>query len=344
MENVKIIRSLDELFLYAHEVEQGAEFLPVKLEGSFPLSLHIEGESWDKRIDKRSAQYVIALQTAFDDMLEEFAPEAARDELLVKVETKEGSFISWADIDPILHKLVDKMDNWQAFTSVITGIAAISGYFWWNRYVAYREKVELEKERTKQIEEQEKTRQKEEEEATSQEEARQETLREAFKALQSRADAEPERYASYERPVRTIVKTLEEGDTVAMNDTEDKIPADIAKKCGPRRAPRSEEEITYADGCYVVNSRRYDEGEIVLELEQGNTQIKGYLWQFDENDREAFIASLDNHEKRDSLPFSMDLQINIIHTRRKLKHAVIIGEGAPREGKNCVPLDSILSR
>ena len=38
-------------------------------------------------------------------------------------------------------------------------------------------------------------------------------------------------------------------------------------------------EITYADGCYVVNSRRYDEGEIVLELEQGNTQIKGYLWQ-----------------------------------------------------------------
>lgn len=343
MSEVKVtMKSMDDLFRYAHELEQGAEFMPVQLAGEFTLALHIEGKSWDKRIDRRTAQYVIALQTAFDDILEEFAPEADRRELLVKVENREGSWESLADITPFLMELVGKMTDGQVFISVITAIGGVAGIPMWSRYQARKEKVDLERERTRQVELQEQTRQKEEEEKTEQEIARQETLKEAFRALQARADADPEQYASYERPVRAIIKTMERDDTVKVYETEDNIPAESAKKCGPRRAPRSEEKITYADGSYIVNSRRYDEGEVVLELEQGSTSIKGYLWQFDENDRAAFIASLDKHEKEDSLPFSMNLQLNVIHTRRKLKHAIIIGEGAPRKGKAYVQLDDIL--
>lgn len=96
-----------------------------------------------------------------------------------------------------------------------------------------------------------------------------------------------------------------------------------------------------AGGLTCVGQRRFTGTEKIC-LEQGSTSIKGYLWQFDENDRAAFIASLDKHEKEDSLPFSMNLQLNVIHTRRKLKHAIIIGEGAPRKGKAYVQLDDIL--
>ena len=108
--------------------------------------------------------------------------------------------------------------------------------------------------------------------------------------------------------------------------------------------PRSEERTTYADGCYTIKARNYEEGEIVLELQQGDTVIKGYLSQLDDHDKEAFIQSLNKHELEDELPFTMDLQFNVIHTKRKLKYSLIIGEGMPRKGKICIPLDSILSQ
>ncbi|MGN0008677.1 MAG: hypothetical protein ACI33N_03355 [Desulfovibrionaceae bacterium] len=342
MSDVKVVTSMDELFFYVQELNQGAEFTPIQLNGNFTISLHIKGKSWDKRIDSRTAQYVIGLQTAFDDILEEFAPEAEKDKLLVKVENREGSWDSLADITPFLTEVVSKMTDTQTFMSVMASIAGIAGIFIWNRYQTRREKEIAEQEHTRQAALLEQTRQKEEEEKTKQEIARQETLREAFRGLQAHADADPERYASYERPTRNIIKTMAQDDTVELYEKTGGIPAKIAQKCGPRRAPRSEEVVTYADGSYIINSRRYDEGEVVLELQQGNTSIKGYLWQFDENDRAAFIASLDKHEREDFLPFSMNLQINVIHTRRKLKYAIIIGEGTPRESKICVQLDDIL--
>lgn len=171
--------------------------------------------------------------------------------------------------------------------------------------------------------------------------ARQEILQEAFRAVQVRADAHPERFAVYERPLRTIIKNMDEGDTMQVHQLADNISAKDAKHCGPRRAPRSEESVTYADGSYVVNRLSFTEGEIVLELEQGGTTIKGYLTQLDQDDRSSFLKSLDRY-KEEELPFSMDLQLNVIHTSKKLKYASILGEGAPREGKHCKQLSQIL--
>ena len=59
----KTIQSLDDLFIYAYEVEQGISVLqPIRLDGDFSLRLHVKGDSWDKRIDERSAQYIISLE------------------------------------------------------------------------------------------------------------------------------------------------------------------------------------------------------------------------------------------------------------------------------------------
>lgn len=343
MDEIKTIKSLDELFFYAQEAATKDNLPTIKLEGKFTIELHIEGATWDRRIDSRSAQYIISLQNTLDDLLDEFAPEANKKELLVKMENRDGSFLSSVDITRVLESMVSKLNSGDIFILAMTAIAAIGGYFMWSRYLERKSKIELEQERTKQITVQEETRRKEAEEATRQEEIRQEYLQKTISLFQSHADANPERFASYERPIRTITKALDAKDTIQVNTMKDIIPAETAKKCGPRRAPRSEETITYADGSYIVNSRRYDEGEVVLELEQNDITIKGYLWQLDDDDRTDFISLLDEYEKNAALPFSMDLQLNVAHTRRKLKHAVIIGQGAPRAGKVCKPLNQILN-
>lgn len=326
MDSYKEIKSVEDLFAYVNELEQGAKFLPIKLAGRISLALHIEGPSWDGRIDKRTAQYVVDLQKALEHMLEEYAPEAVPQEILVKVETKEGSWQSLADVTSFLEVLAGKMTDEQSFCLFMTALLLVGGYMIFKRHTERKENVEIEQERTKQ------------------EIERNKTLQSTFHVLEKRAGSSPETMGAYERPVRSLIRTMEDNDSIIIGQTAEKIPAEEAKKYASRRAPRSEEAVTYADGNYTVNAICYDEGEIVLELEQGGQVIKAYLWQFDENDRRIFRESLNRHEQEDALPFSMDLQLNVVHTQRRLKHAVVIGEGAPREGKSCVPLRKIVAR
>lgn len=77
----------------------------------------------------------------------------------------------------------------------------------------------------------------------------------------------------------------------------------MEEQCSSGRMPRGEESMTCADGPYTVLSRIYDEGEIILKLQQGNTVINGHLSRFDAHDREVFIQSLNKHEREDELPF-----------------------------------------
>ena len=124
----KEIKSIEELFAYVNELEQGGEFQPIKFTWPISLSLHIEGPSWDRRFDKRTAQYVVELQKALEHMLEEFAPEVAPLELLVKVDSREGSWDSLADITSFLEILADKMTGEQFFYLIALTIALFGGY------------------------------------------------------------------------------------------------------------------------------------------------------------------------------------------------------------------------
>lgn len=214
------------------------------MDGSFFLTLHIDGPSWDDRLDKRSAQYIISLQAAFDNLIEDFAPDIPVEKLLVKVNIRKGSLETVAEVTDFLKSLVSKMSDIQIFISIMTALAATAGYLMWSRYQQRKENVELEHERTEQVRAQkteETTREQEhteqvkvhEKEETAREQERQETLRAAFAALQLRADTAPDQFGAYERPIRTIAKMLDASDTVIIGDTNDKIPADMAKKMWP---------------------------------------------------------------------------------------------------------------
>lgn len=323
-EDVRNIHNFDELFLLAVDMERKGALMRVSVEGNFPISIHIRGDGWDKRIDKRIAQYVLALQSAMDDILEEYVPGSEK--TLLKVESREGSSNPWVDISEILNMAFSKMSDIQIFVSFIIAISGCCGYFIWSRYQSRKEHIELERERTKQSY------------------IANNSVIKAIRILCNKADKNSDKYAEYERPMKNLINHTGDRDTIEIGDNGDPMPAEIAKKCGPKRAQRSFERTTYADGNYTVNSRRYDEGEIVLELLQSDIVVSGYLNSLDDRDRDAFIQSLDKHEKEDDLPFNMALQLNIIHTARIIKYAEIVGEGAPRKGKTCIPLKDILNQ
>ena len=99
----------------------------------------------------------------------------------------------------------------------------------------------------------------------------------------------------------------------------------------------------YADGSYVVKALLYSEGDIVLELEQDGLTITGCLHLLDEKDRASVFDSLNKRLHKETLPLSMDLQLNVTHTSSRLLYATLLGVGMLREGKNCKRLRQLLA-
>ena len=205
-------------------MEQKGALMPISLKGSFPISIHIRGDGWDKRIDKRIAQYVLNLQSAMDDILEEYAPGSEKP--LLKVESRDGSSNPWADISEILNIVFSKMNDVEIFISFIMAIAGCCGYFILSRYQDRKEHVELENEKTKQFYMLNKS------------------VIDAIRLLRGEADENSDKYAGYERPMKNLINRTDDRDTIEIGDNNELIPAEIAKKCGPKRAQRSFERTT----------------------------------------------------------------------------------------------------
>ena len=106
----------------------------------------------------------------------------------------------------------------------------------------HKEEGDSSEEYTKQVEAQEETK----------ELAQNKLLLEAIETLRDHGD--PCRFASYKRPIKRLVSTLGEKDCLRIAGGKMDMPAGDAKKCAPLRAPRSESQITYADGVYIATA------------------------------------------------------------------------------------------
>lgn len=321
----KKITSLEELFVYANAVHEGKEdFKQIEITDRLKSSLHVIGKSWDAKVDKRIASYVLSMQSTLDDIANEYAPDVKDKLPFIKIEMKEGSTIAECDLTEIIKAVIEKMDSGDILWSIAIALFCYTGKAMWNRYQERKEKKDCKQEET------------------IAEIARQDTLRVVFDTLRKIVDDDPNRFASYERPIKNIVGKMTTGDSIKLDISTEAISFEDIKHCYPKRPTKNEEQTTYADGIYTIKSRNYDEGNIVLELEQENVLVKGYLWQLDETDLASFIDSLNHLEKTAELPFEMNLQINIIHTSKRIKYGIIIGEGLPRVGKKCVKLTDII--
>lgn len=312
MEEPVKISSLEELAIFVYEHINDEKAPEFSIEGKIVSRLHVYGDSWDYRADKRTAKYLLSIQAVADEIIEEYCG-LERKSILIKTEIKNGCHLPEVDWTNLLLALVNKMENWQAFTLGVMTLLGAAGYFWFSRYLNYKEH-----------------------------DANNENLKNALDCISKMSEDKVNN--SCEKPTKILISSLEENDKISFNNDPEKIPAPEIKKYAPPRAPRSEEVTTYADGTYTVLGRHYDNDDIVLELEQGGAHVDALLSLLDDNDKRSFLKEINRRELEESLPLIIDLQLNVVHTSRKIKYAYIIGIGLPRENKTIVPLDKIRNK
>lgn len=306
------ISSLEELAIFVYEHINDEKAPEFSIEGKIVSRLHVYGDSWDYRADKRTAKYLLSIQAVADEIIEEYCG-LERKSILIKTEIKNGCHLPEVDWTNLLLALVNKMENWQAFTLGVMSLLGAAGYFWFSRYLNYKEH-----------------------------DANNENLKNALNCISKMSEDKVNN--SCEKPTKILISSLEENDKISFNNDPEKIPAPEIKKYAPPRAPRSEETTTYADGVYTVLGRHYENEEILLELKQNGVHVDAHLDMLDNNDRQAFWDEINRMESEGAFPMTMDLQINVVHTSKKIKGVFLIAQGSPRENKTIKTLDSVLEK
>lgn len=62
MERITNISSFEELAKFLSNIDTTSEYYPISFIGDFTALIHIYGKTWEKRIDKRTAKYIISIQ------------------------------------------------------------------------------------------------------------------------------------------------------------------------------------------------------------------------------------------------------------------------------------------
>lgn len=316
----KEIKSIDELIDYTSSLlKHEVSFEPVEIVADkITFSIEVHGEEWSKLVDIRHAKYIMALQESINDLLEDnCVKEIDEVSKTIKVEINAGSTKMLPDITEIVKTAITPMTPEQTFISVVLGILSITGYFAWKRWVDFKR----------------------EEAALSEHE---QTKRTAMEAILAEREARDSELLSYERPIKVLVNNLGDEDTLHLPGSPGiGATKDEAKRSLPK-IKRSEEKTTYADGEYVLNSIDYSLGELILHLAQEGHSVKAYTSQLSDDDAEALFNDISSRQLSEDLPLSLTLQINIMHTDKRIKHGSIIGTAQIRPDKQHAKLSEIL--
>lgn len=320
--------SLDDLFEYASILlGDQAGFEPVELGAkSYCFKTTVSGESWDNCLDVRHARYVQALQQSLEELyIEAGASEKPLDESpLVRVRLERGSSDMWPELFQFLSGIVTPMTDVQTFITIMTGIAGLTGCLAWGRHLTFKS---------------EKHRADSSNAALSEHE---ETKRRIFEPLIAYASNNPGLSAIGEKPVRSLVASMGDNDTISFDEKEGtQIPRADAKKSLPR-SPRSVAQTSYADGEYLLEKMDYSQGELVLYLAQDGISVRTYTTELSTEDTDALFKDIMTRQKTEELPFSIAVQVNVRHTPKRIQHGSIMGLGPARSDKSHRELSQIL--
>ncbi|MGL1861439.1 MAG: hypothetical protein OCC46_02820 [Pseudodesulfovibrio sp.] len=326
------IKSFDELLEYTSKVVTGEiEYEAISLEhADMIVPLKIDGEDWDKLMDVRHARHIIALQNTLDSLIDEYAPDIREeDRPLVRAEILEGSSDIQQYVKEFALALVDGMTDKQKFTIGVLAIAGAVGYFGFARHLDYVEaQVKAESAQKNQIQ------------TLTQHE---ETKRQMLAPLLKIVDADPAKYAQYERPITKMTNMLEEGDQIALVG-EGYISAEVAKaEIKPKRT-RSGVSVSSCDGEYLLLKTDFSMGEFILHLEKDGIPLKAYTSVLDTEEKKELTDLIAKHTLEDEFPFPLDLQMSVEHTEKTIKYGSIVGIGELRADKTNKLLSELLTK
>lgn len=294
------IERLEDLLVYMWGIAQetvqpgSAELAP----SCCKIPIRIQGVTWDKRIDVRSAQFVRGLQRELNDFCQNYPEILGSQAPLLKVAIRDGSGILDPDFWALIREALPNM-NKNTAAVLITLILTLGGYQAWDRYWA------------------------------SQDEARKQEV--TVQAVQGLRDVAMQRGldpVKTERPFKKLTTSLADDDRISVAGGPI-LPGIEAKQIVKIRSPRTTEVITPCDGAYILEKLDLTGQAPVLELSQGDFSVKAYLEHLSPEAKQGLLDFIDERlENRQAV--SLNLQIDVRYTGKKVKYGSIVGVGTAR--------------
>lgn len=306
------LRTLEELFVYGAKVISGdVEYEPIEFIGeSVDFNIIVRGDSWNRKLDVRSARYILQLTEVLKDIAEDIGVEIDPSCLLVKIDLREGSGDWLGDLKEFAKSTFTPMTPKQTFITLILAMGCATAYFVHGNVAKVQEL-----------------------------EAHERTKIEAIQALRNVAEENRSVYSYYEKPVKNLVNSLGKDDTLQIAGSEE-IGKQEAKKALLKQV-RSRESTTYADGEYVLTDINYKQGELIIFIEQDGIPVKAYTSQLSDEDKAALFDAVKVKQFEEDLPFTMNFQINIHYTQKRILFGSIIGLGGPRADRTHIRLNQV---
>ncbi|MFW5500108.1 MULTISPECIES: hypothetical protein [unclassified Maridesulfovibrio] len=297
------IQNLDQLLTFMWEVSEGrATVDDVELmQGCATIPIRMQGVTWDKRIDIRSAQFVLDMQRELRDFCKQYPHILGSEAPLIKVAIRQGSGILDPDFLSVIKEALPNM-NAKTAAVLITLIITMGGYQAWDRY------------------------------QTSQDNARANEVSvvaiQSMKEVAMKQGFDP---VKYEAPFRKLASSLKEGDKISVAGGVE-LPATEAKKFVRLKPVKTLEITSPCDGVYQLTKIDLTKPTPVLELSQGDFHIKAFLEHLSDEARQAFLKSIEERIESKQVPLNLTIQLDVRYTDKKVKSGSIVGVGAAREG------------
>lgn len=295
------VKELDELIEFMWKVSEGkakpgdAELV----EGCASMPIRLQGVTWDKRIDNRSAQFVLDLQRELKAFCQQNPDVFGGDVPLLKVAIRQGSGILDPDFWALIKEAIPNM-NAKTAAVLITLILSMTGYQAWDRY------------------------------QTSQDQAR--TQQVAVQAIQSMRDVAMKEGldpVKAETPFRKLTRQLADTDQVSVAGGP-VLPAKEVKQLVKAPKTRTPEVAAPCDGEYHLEKIDLTKPMPVLELSQGDYYVSAYLEHLTNAAKKDFLKSIDDRIESQQAPLILKVQIDVRYTGKKIKFGSIVGVGSPR--------------
>lgn len=298
------IRTFDELLVFMGQVvagEQRIEDLTLATD-TMLVEVHVEGESWDQRIDFRGARFVQSFQKQVDALYKRFATHLPGEPPTIKVQVQEGSNVLSPELIELARHAINIMGATGVTASVLFGIACAAGLAaYWRR-----------------------------QQSVDQAQMRDVALQsvESLRLVAMQNNINP---IHAEKPFRDLAKSLGEEDTISVGGREPLGGAEL-RQLVSTRSPRTQSEAFPCDGTYLLKKIDLTAQPLILELSQGDHDIKALTELLPREAAQQLLDLVKEKQGREELPFEISLQMAVRVTGHQIKFGSILGIGDPRPG------------